>query len=129
MHDGRIANIRKGRLKTFYWKASGALNQRLYVMTMAEFCQTVSPTELMETGEIEAQEEEWLNSINTKPGLRGATLMLLEWGKNGHIEALKTFVHALGLYEKQLPKWKAESLARLCTIMACDSFELANPDM
>ena len=97
--------------------------------TTAEFLQSVSLAELSETTDLEAQEKDWLNRVITKPELRSATMMVLEWYKTGHSQALKKSAQALELYGKELSGWNTHKLVCLCVLIACDSFELADPDM
>ena len=52
----------------------------------------------------------------------------LEWIKTGR-GALKEFVQALQLYDNELSGWSAHKLMCLCVLIACDAFELADPDM
>jgi hypothetical protein len=98
-------------------------------VTLAEFMQTVPSEELADTSEIEAQQADWLALINTNIKLQSAVLMHLEWYKTGNLKELKKSVKASKLYEEKLPRWGAHKLACLCVIIACDQFELANPDM
>ena len=96
-----------------------------------EFLQSVSMKELADTSDIEAEEAQRMHSINTNPEVRSTMLLVHEWLETNHKQPGLDLFSALDVYKdlSKNNKWRAKKLMRLCTMMACNEFELASADM
>jgi len=96
-----------------------------------EFFQSVSLEELADTSDIEAEEAQRMHIINTNPEVRSTMLLVHEWLETNHKQPGLDLFSALDVYKdlSKNNKWRAKKLMRLCTMMACNEFELASADM
>jgi hypothetical protein len=99
------------------------------ISSWSEFFQSVRMEELADTSDIEAVEGQWKHIFNTNPEVQSAMLIHFWWYMTGNWQALQESGQALELYDKELKRWSAHKLMCLCVLIACDSFEFADPDM